>query len=170
LSLLNWWNQTANQSYFIRSTVLQTPTPDVLQLLNNSLQRNSEPSRVVVIGDFNLSSVKWSSDQHTPINIGRSPENEAFCEMVEDKFLQQFILRPTHIAGNILDLLLCNTPNIIGDVSLSHPESCGFPTDHYIVELEIHLKFKRATPVKRQVFDYKNGTSMVCVIILHNFL
>ena len=132
-------------------------TPDVLQSLNKSLQRNSESSRVVVIGDFNLPSVKWSSDQHTPINIGSSPENEAFCEIVEDNFLQQFILNPTHIAGNILDLLLCNTPNIIGDVSLSHPESCGFPTDHYIVELEIHLKFKRATPVKRQVFDYKNG-------------
>ncbi|CAB3984285.1 Hypothetical predicted protein [Paramuricea clavata] len=77
--------------------------------------------------------------------------------MVEDNFLQQFILSPTHIAGNIFDLQLCNTPNIIGDVSLSHPESCGFPTDHYIVELEIHLKFKRATPVNRQVFDYKNG-------------
>ncbi|CAB4041921.1 Hypothetical predicted protein, partial [Paramuricea clavata] len=132
-------------------------TPDVLQSLNNSLQRDSESSRVVVIGDFNLPSVKWSSDQHTPINIGSSPENEAFCELVEDNFLQQFILSPTHIAGNILDLLLCNTPNIIGDVSLSHPESCGFPTDHYIVELEIHLKFKKATPVKRQVFDYKNG-------------
>ncbi len=92
-----------------------------------------------------------------PINIGGSAENEAFCEMVEDNFLQQFILSPTHIAGNILDLLLCNTPNIIGDVSLSHLESCGFPTDHYIVELEIQLKSKRATSVKRQVFDYKNG-------------
>ncbi len=91
-------------------------TPDVLQSLNNSLQKNPES---IVIGDFNLPSVKWSSDQNTPINIESSAENEAFCEMVEDNFLQQFTLSPTHIAGNILDLLLCNTPNIIGDVSLS---------------------------------------------------
>ena len=83
-------------------------TPDVLQSLNNSLQKNPESSRVIVIGDFNLPSVKWSSDQNTPISIGSSAENEAFCEMVEDNFLQQFLLSATHIAGNILDLSRLN--------------------------------------------------------------
>jgi exonuclease III len=33
-------------------------TPDVLQSLNNSLQRNQESSRIVMIGHFNLPSVK----------------------------------------------------------------------------------------------------------------
>ena len=64
--------------------------------------------------------------------------------MVEDNFLKQFILSPTHIASNILDLLLCNTPDIIGDVSFFHSDSCDFPTDHFIVELEIQLKFKKS--------------------------
>jgi hypothetical protein len=57
------------------------------------------------------------------VNTGGSNENEAFCEMVDENFLQQFISGPTHIAGNKPDLLLCNSPK----------------------------------PVKRQVFDYRNG-------------
>ena len=76
--------------------------------------------------------------------------------MVENNFLQQFILSPTHIAGNILDLLFCNIPDIVRDVSVSHPESCDFPADHFIVEIAIHLKFKKATPIKRRVYDYKS--------------
>ena len=120
---------------------------------------NPESNYIVVIGGFNLPSIKWSSDQNIPINIGGSAENEiTFCDMVEDNFLQQFILSLTHIAGNMLDLLFCNTPDIIRDVSVSsHPESCDFPTNHFIVEIAIHLKFKKATPVKRWVYDYKSG-------------
>ena len=89
------------------------------------------------------------------MNTGGTSDIEAFCEMADDNFFQQFILGPTHIAGNKLDLLLCNSPEIIGDVSTSRPEC--FPTDHYIVQIDIQLKFKRAKPVKRQVFDYKKG-------------
>jgi hypothetical protein len=59
------------------------------------------------------------------------------------------MLGPTHTAGNKLDLLMCNSPEIVGDVSVFHPETCGFPTDHYIVEFEVKLKFKRAKPIKR---------------------
>ncbi|CAB4021912.1 Hypothetical predicted protein, partial [Paramuricea clavata] len=29
--------------------------------------------------------------------------------------------------------------------------------NHYVVEIDVQLKFKRAKPVKRQVFDYRNG-------------
>ncbi|CAB4011989.1 Hypothetical predicted protein [Paramuricea clavata] len=129
--------------------------PNSKPSLNNSLQRNQESSRIVMIGDFNLPSVKWSSYENVPVNTGGSNENEAFCEMVDDNFLQQFISGPTHIAGNKLDLLLCNSPEIIGDVSAFLPEC--FPTDHYVVEIDVQLKFKRAKPVKRRVFDYRNG-------------
>ena len=108
-----------------------------------------------MIGDFNLPSVKWSSHENVLVNTGGSYENETFREMVDDNFLQQFISGPTHIAGNKLDLLLCNSPEIIGDVSAFLPEC--FPTDHYVVEIDVQLKFKRANPVKCQVFDYRDG-------------
>jgi hypothetical protein len=98
---------------------------------------------------------KWSRHENVSVNTGGSNENGTFCEMVDDNFLQQLISGPTHIAGNKLDLLLCNSPEIIGDVSAFLPES--FPTDHYVVEIDVQLKFKRAKPVKRQVFYYRNG-------------
>ena len=114
--------------------------PDVFQSLNNSLQRNKESSRIVMIGDFNLPSLHWSSHENVPVNTGGTSDIEAFCEMADDNFFQQFILGPTHIAGNKLDLLLCNSPEIIGDVCTSRAEC--FPTDHYIVEIDFQLKFK----------------------------
>ena len=41
-------------------------------------------------------------------------------------------------------LLPCNCPEIISDVITLLPEQCGFPTDHYIMEFAVVLKFKRA--------------------------
>ena len=62
---------------------------------------------------------------------------------------------PTHNGGNKLDLLLCNCPEIIVNVDSSTPEQSKFPIDHYIVEFQIKLNFKRARKVNRKVFNYK---------------
>ena len=142
-------------------------TPDVLQSLNNSLQRNSESSRVVVIGDFNLPSVKWSSDLHTTINIGSSPENEAFCEMVEDNFLQQFILSSLAIYSTCCYVTL---PTAL--VTFPYPILSLAVFQQIITSW--NLKFILDSIEPRQLnarFSItKTETSMVCVIILHNFL
>ena len=61
------------------------------------------------------------------------------------------------MAGNKLDLLLCNWPEVIGSVRSFHPRDGLFPSDHYVVEFEIILKFKRAKRVTRQFYDFKNG-------------
>ena len=72
----------SNSKPVVLYTLYRPPdsTPDVFQLLNNSLQRNHEPSRIVLIGDFNLPSVKWSSDENIPVNFGGSTENENFAK------------------------------------------------------------------------------------------
>ena len=59
--------------------------PDVLQQLNDSIQNNPESSRIIVVCNFNLPSVKWSLDENTPINIAGSHKNETFCDLVDDK-------------------------------------------------------------------------------------
>ena len=131
--------------------------PEVLHQINESIQNNPESSRIILVGDFNLPSIKWSSDQSASVNTRGLAENEIFCDLVDDNFFDQYILGPTHIAGNTLDLLLCNSPEIIGEVSTFHPQTCDYPADHYIVEFEVKLKFKRATPLKRRVFDCGKG-------------
>ena len=72
-----------------------------------------------------------------------------------DNFLQQFIKGPTHIAGNKLDMLLSNWPEIIEHVSTLTPEESTFPSDHYLVIFSIRQKFKRAMRVQRKAFSYK---------------
>ena len=78
----------------------------------------------------------------------------SFCDLIGDNFLQQFIQGPTHNCGNKLDLL-CNYPEIIVNVDSSTPDESKFPTDHYIIEFQIKLKFKRARNIKRRVYNYK---------------
>ncbi|CAB4010566.1 Hypothetical predicted protein [Paramuricea clavata] len=128
--------------------------PEVFHHLSSSLQNTSESSCIVLVGDFNLPALDWTTfDEQIPTTAGGQLEN-SFCDLFDDNFLQQFILGPTHNCGNKLDLL-SNCPEIITNVETSTPEQCKFPTDHYIVEFQIKLKFKRARNVKRRIYNYK---------------
>ena len=132
-------------------------SPDPIFKLNSSLCDNSESACIIVLGDFNLPELHWSVDQTAPIDNGSRADHNIFCDLMGDNFLQQFIPGPTHLAGNKLDLLLCNWPEVIGSVRSFHPRDGLFPSDHYVVEFEIILKFKRAKTVTRQFYDFKNG-------------
>ena len=90
----------------------------------------------------------WSNDQAAPFNTGGNASGNV------DNFLHQFIEGKTHEAGNKLDLLLCYCPETIEKVTTTPADECGFPSDHYIIDFIIRLKFERTKPVKRQVFNY----------------
>ena len=60
----------------------------------------------------------------------------------------------THLAGNKLDLLFCNCAETLSDVLTLSPDEHNFPTDHHIIEFCIRMKFKRAKPIRRIVYDY----------------
>ena len=132
------------------------PGPDDLNLLNHSLQQNSETA-CMVVGDFNLPSIKWSLDESTSTSLGGTAEEEAFSDLMEDNFLRQFIEGPTHIAGNKLDLLLCNFSEVIDHVSTTSPSQNEFPSDHYLVDFFIRLKFQRTKRVRRKTYDHKRA-------------
>jgi hypothetical protein len=107
-------------------------------------------------------------DHPTP-TVNGSQLEETFWDLVGDHFLQQFITGPTHVRGNILDLLLCNCPAIIKNVMTWSPDQSNFPSDHYIVEFEIQQAFHRANAVTRNVFDYKRGSFDELTILLRLF-
>ena len=88
-------------------------------------------------------------------NLGGTAEEEALSVLMEDNFLRQFIKGPTHIAGNKLDLLLCNFSEVIDHVSTTSPSQNEFPSDHCLVD--IRLKFKRSKRVPRKTYDYKRA-------------
>lgn len=119
-------------------------SPDPILKLNSSLCDNSESTCIIVLGDFNLPELDWSGDQTAPINNGSRTDHNIFCDLIGDNFLQQFIPGPTHLAGNKLDLPLCNWPEVIGSVRSFHPRDGLFPSDHYVVEFEIILKVSQS--------------------------
>ena len=129
---------------------------DCLNLLNNSLLSNPESSCIVLVGDFNILSISWSDNDSTPITSGGCPNGEILCELIGDNFFQQFVIGPTHSAGNKLDLLFCNRAESISNVLTSPADEHNFPTDHYVIEFSICTKFSRAKPVRRIIYDYSH--------------
>lgn len=127
---------------------------DDLRLLNNSLISNPETSCIVLVGDFNIPSISWSENDSARITSGGCANGDILCELIGDNFMQQFIVGPTHVAGNKLDLLFCNCDETISNVLTSSPVEHNFPTDHCIIEFTISTKFTRAKPVRRVIYDY----------------
>ena len=150
-------SQINNQSIILYTYYRPPGSPlDDIQQLSSSLANIPESSCVLLVGDFNLPAIDWSSDHPSPSNVGGHLEDK-FCELFADYFLEQLIPGPTHRGGNKLDLLLCNCPEIIRGVSTSSPEQSGFPTDHHILVFKIQKLISRAKSIRRTVFDYKRG-------------
>lgn len=68
----------------------------------------SHISQLVILGDFSLSDVNWSTGTAT-LTHNNCLHND-FTKMVRDNFLWQMVESPTR-GANILDLLLTNIPH-----------------------------------------------------------
>ena len=114
----------------------------------DKLLRKKRLKKFFLIGDFNLRSVNWET--HTSShNIEHLFVNE-FLRLG----LIQCITSPTHIKGNILDLLLKNSDNIVSDIAiLNNTEFCK--SDHYAITFKIKVKVKRKKPIKIKSFNFK---------------
>ena len=123
------------------------PSPEPLLELNSSLRNNTESACILVLGDLNLPELDWTGDETNPVNNGSRVDHNIFCDLMGCNFLYQFVPGPTHAAGKKLDLVLCNWSVIIENVLTFHPREGIFPSDHYVVEFEIRLKFQRAKKI-----------------------
>ena len=85
-------------------------------------------------------------------------------------FLYQFVPGPTHAAGKKLDLVLCNWSVIIENVLTFHPREGIFPSDHYVVEFEIRLKFQRAKKYENKLMTLRTGILMTYGNLLLEYL
>ncbi|XP_059802213.1 uncharacterized protein LOC132378916 [Hypanus sabinus] len=67
----------------------------------------------VVLGDFNMQ-IDWENQN------GTGPQEREFVECLRDGFLEQLVLEPTREKA-ILDLVLCNEPDLIRDLEVKEP-------------------------------------------------
>ena len=96
---------------------------------------------VLLIGDLNLPDIDWNTYS------GYSTISNAYAEMAYDLNLMQLITSPTHIAGNILDVILTNC-DYCQSINI-HPDlPPGLSSDHYITTVtrqQTHLNTSTTT-------------------------
>ena len=96
------------------------------QRLIEYLAQLCEEHRVIILGDFNLPDVNWLTMS------GSSESSQTFCDFVFDFGLVQLVDEPTHMKGNILDLILTNVPSHISNVAVQN-EATPISTDHFAI-------------------------------------
>lgn len=86
-------------------------------------------SNVLIMGDFNLPDINWDSLSGSSVN------SKNFCDFIFNFNLTQLIAHPTHRKGNILDLVISNTPEVVDNLLINkHP---SLDTDHFMISFDL---------------------------------
>ena len=107
---------------------------------------------IIIVGDFNMPDIDWSS-----LNASNHHSSN-FCELIFDLNFSQLVDSSTHCKGNILDLVLTNTQEIIYNLSIIPEQLQPFPSDHFIISFSIDTSttyFPKETP--KYVLDYSKA-------------
>ena len=103
------------------------------------------------MGDFKLPDVCWSS------SIGQSPFSNSFCDLVYEHNFSQLVDCPTHVKGNILDLVFTTSESIISDLLVTRPHALIL-TDHHTVSFNIqHATQSEESNKRMYVFDFSKA-------------
>ena len=73
-------------------------------------------SKCIILGDFNFPDIVWST------LMGTSNSSNSFCNFVFECDLNQHILEPTHVKGNILDLILTSSNVSVSNLIFIHSQ------------------------------------------------
>ena len=78
------------------------------------LLRKKRVKKFFLIGDFNLNKANWL------FNTSTNSVEQTFLDEFLQAGLLQLINEPTHVKGNILDILLTNSEQFINDITVSN--------------------------------------------------
>lgn len=108
---------------------------------------------VVIMGDFNVPDIRW------PTLSSDTDFSTQLCDLIFQYNFTQLIESPTHVQGNILDLVITNSEEVVSDISVHKEESPLIKSDHYLVGFKV-----TSSPSNHQVddepvyfFDYSRG-------------
>jgi len=91
-------------------------------------------SQVLVVGDFNMPDICWNTKTVRGVSNLKCMHQQFLGQLYEYS-LHQIVAEPTHVKGNILDLVCTNTPESISDIEVVKP---GL-SDHYIIEFSMKV-------------------------------
>ena len=139
-------------------TVYKSPNSD-----NENIDKLCElvqtmDNNTFMIGDFNFPGIRWNDKM-------ADSKGRKFLNTIIENNIHQAVEEPTHIKGNILDLVLTKNPELIVDLSVLDNLS---KSDHNMILLEIQTNVSKNT-TNEKIFDWnkadfngiKNGMSEV---------
>ena len=148
ISLSNGMKYVISTCYRVGTLGMQNH--DIVMKSLRSVLCKSKPPKVIFVGDLNLSAVSWTN-MNSPV-----PIEQTFVDSFNELGLKQIISEPTHLKGNILDVLLTNYDSAISNLSiLEHDSVCK--SDHFPIHFNICCNVKRKKPVKRQGYNFKRA-------------
>ena len=83
------------------------------------------------MGDFNFPDINWSS------LTGSEKYSSLFCELIFDLNLCQLVGDPTHVKGNILDLVLTNDFHFVSELTVDYDNKSSLVSDHFPIYFSI---------------------------------
>ena len=137
---------------------LPNATDDYQSSLFSYLEQLVAKGHFVILGDFNNPDINW----HTL--TANSASSSTLCDIILSHNLYHLVQSPTHSKGDILDLVITNSPNLVNNLQLFNNLS-----DHCQVYFSIV-----STPVCHDVnhktfyaYDYQKGdTQSLCSFLL----
>lgn len=88
----------------------------VLYSLFSQIYQKFPECNLIVVGNFNLPGINWRTNSVLQRSPYKSLQEQVLNRFFENR-LVQMIKEPTHIHGNVLDLLLINNTNIVESTS-----------------------------------------------------
>ena len=86
---------------------------------------------LIIAGDFNLPDINWST-----LTGGSAVANE-LCNIIFEINLFQHIDQPTHIQGNMLDLILSSGEDLVHSLKVLSNHQTSIQSDHYIITFNL---------------------------------
>ena len=141
-------------------------SPTYLENVLIALDSLSADYDVIITGDFNVPDINWC-------NLTASSQfSSSLCDVLFAKNFQQIIHEPTHIHGNVLDLVLTTNPERIHSLSITDVSSSSCKCDHYLVEFYVISKYCSRNDISScSVFNYAAGDydGMECYLLDKSF-
>ena len=126
------------------------------------LQLHHVSDKMIILGDFNFPDIDWDTLS------GHFPASNQFCDLVFKTGLSQLIDQPTHIHGNILDLLLTNLDDNISHLQINSDQL--LTSDHYSITLSLSVSVTASLKSASYfTFNYSKGDYQgLCEYLLYS--
>ena len=106
---------------------------------------SSSFSKIIIVSDFNFPDIDWFT------LVGTSISSNCFCNFVYDCNLTQHVYEPTHVKGNVLDLVLTSASVVVDHLTI-HPLSAVNFSDHHAVSFDYICNTPSVTNFKLVMF------------------